>query len=179
MASDYIAKHVTQLNSGACRKTNCWAAVGAYLVDSGTRGRKRPTPAQFRKKAGASTCRTGGLGDIIRGCKAYGVKAKFLARRDRKELRWRFSSNKAEKVYALAFDFDTWPDDKKCIQYQGYHAVAIIPGTNKRKAIRSSDPLCRRLRWVRRGDVIDAAVEYAREHGHSKVDLVQVLVPKR
>lgn len=178
MASDHIADHISQLGSGKCRKTNCWAACGAYLVASATRSKKTPTPAQFRKAAGVTTCRTGGLGDIIRGCKAYGVRAKFLARRDRKELRWRFSSNKANKVYAAAFDFEVWPDDKQVIDYDGYHAVCVIPGINKRKSIRTMDPLNTRIRWVRRGAIIDSALEYAREHGHSKVDLVQVEVPE-
>jgi hypothetical protein len=179
MASDYIAAHITQLNSGTCARTNCWCAVGAYLVDSGTRGRKRPTPAQFRKKAGVTTCRTGGLGDIIRGCKAYGVKATMLAKRNRKELRWRFSRNKSEKVYALAFDFDAWPISKQCVRYSGYHAVAVVPGINKRKSVRTMDPLCRKLRWVLRGSIIDAAQEYAREHGHKNVDLIAVNVPRK
>lgn len=181
MASDYIAKPITQLDSGACRKTNCWAAVGAYLVDSGTRGRKRPTPAQFRKAAGVHTCRAGGLGDVITGCARYGVKVRLRSDLSRQEMRWRFSRNKAEKVYAVAFDFDAWPDDKKCIPYDGYHMVAVIPGKNRRKSIRTMDPLCRRIRWVRRGHIINAALEYNDEHDGqtpNTADVLEVKVPK-
>ena len=175
----YLAKHITQLNSGKCRRTNCWAAVGAYLVDMGTRGCKRPTPAQFRRKAGVTTCRTGGLGDVLRGLAAYGVDAKLVKDRTRAQLRYRFSrKGEPRKVYALAFDFEAWPEDKQCVRYDGYHMVAVISGLNKRKRVRTMDPLCDRIRWVKRGDVIDAAKQYAREHGQRRVDMVEVKVPK-
>jgi hypothetical protein len=183
MASDYIADHITQINSGKCAHTNCWASVGAYLVDSGTRGKKRPTPMEFRKKAGAlRDCRTGGLGDLIVGCQKYGVKITLLTDLNRTQLRRRFTSNKSTKVYGVPFDWEHWPDEKKCAgDYDGYHMTAVIPGINKKKNIRTMDPLCNKLRWVRRGDIIDQAIEYNNEHyGEKKdtVDLVMVNVPK-
>ncbi|HUW16830.1 MAG TPA: hypothetical protein VMW94_07110 [Actinomycetes bacterium] len=183
MASDYIARHITQIDSGTCRKTNCWAAVGAYLVDSGTRGKKRPTPMEFRAAAGRlKGCPPGGLGDIILGCKRFGVKATLLLDVPRTQMRRRLSSNKSNKVYAIPFDWEVWPDEKKCAgDYDGYHSDAIIPGINKKKLIRSMDPLCTRIRWVKRSDIIDAAIEYNNEHYGQRrdtVDMVYVTVPK-
>lgn len=186
MASDYIHPHISQLNSGPCSHTNCWAATGAYLVASATRGKVTPTPHQFRKAAGrVKGCPPGGLGDIIVGCAKYGVKARLLLDLPRKELRRRLSNNKAEKVYAIPFDWEAWPDHEKgLIDYSGYHSAAVIPGTNKRKSIRTMDPLYtrRKVNWVRRGDIIDAAIQYNDEHyGQKKgtVDCVVVSVRKR
>ena len=183
MASDYIADHITQIDSGKCRFTNCWAAVGAYLVDSGTRGKKRPTPMEFRKAAGAMRgCRTGGLGDIIVGCQRYGVRVTLKTDVNRATLsRW-FASRKSERVYAGAADWEVWPDDKKCAgDYDGYHATAIVPGLNQQKNVRTMDPLCSKLRWVRKGDIIDALFEYNDEHPGQKrntADVLYVRVPK-
>lgn len=184
MASDYIAKHITQIDSGKCKHTNCWAATGAYLVDSGTRGKKRPTPMEFRARAGAlKGCRTGGLGDLIVGCQRYGVKVTLLTDVTRASIRRRFSSKKSHKVYGVPFDWEEWTDEKKCAgDYDGYHMAAIIPGANDKKSIRSMDSLCKRIRWVRRKDIIDAAIEYNNEHFGQKrdtIDMVVVTVPKK
>jgi hypothetical protein len=184
MASDYIAKHIRQLDGSRCQSTNCWAATGAYLVRSATRGKKRPTPMEFRAAAGRlKGCPPGGLGDIILGCKRFGVKATLLLDVNRKQMRRRFSSKASTRVYAVPFDWEVWPDDKKCAgDYDGYHSAAVIPGLNKRKSIRTMDPLCTKLRWVRRGDIIDSAIEYNDEHYGQKrgtVDMVYVTVPPK
>ena len=184
MASDYRSPHVTQIDSGKCRRTNCWAAVGAYLVRSATRGRKRPTPMQFRKAAGAlKDCRTGGLGDIVVGCAKYGVNAKLLLDVPRDKASAKFSSNKSTKVYAVPFDWEVWPLIDKCAgDYDGYHMAALVPGLNKKTEIRTMDPLCNRHRWVKRKRIMNSAIEYNNEHfGQKKntIDMVVVNVPKR
>jgi hypothetical protein len=176
----YVAKHVTQADGSRCQWTNCWAAVGAYLVRSGTRGRKKPTPMQFRKAAGAMKgCRTGGLGDLIVGCQKYGVKVTLLTDVTRANARRRLLKADSTKVYAFATDFDAWPVAYRCqANFDGYHMVAAVPW---KPSPRMSDPLCKKLKKVPVKVVLNAAIEYNNEHGQKRntIDMVVVTVPKK
>ena len=59
MSKRYTPQHVHQDDGSPCQWLQCWCAVGAWLVAGATRGRKTPTPTQFRRRAGIP-CRTGG-----------------------------------------------------------------------------------------------------------------------
>jgi hypothetical protein len=183
----YVPKHVTQADGSDCQWTNCWAATGAWLIDGGTRGRKKPTPMQFRKAARAMKgCRTGGYGDLILGLAAFGVKARLLSDVPIKEARKRLRNASSRKLYAMASDWSRWPDVDKCRgDYDGYHMAGLAPGrkTDKkgRAETRTNDPLCSRLRFVRTLGVLRAGEEYNREHYGKKgtVDLLVITVPRR
>ncbi len=183
----YTPRHVTQADGSSCQWTNCWAATGAWLVNAGTRGKKKPTPMQFRKAARAMKgCRTGGYGDLILGLSVFGVKARFLNDVPVKDVRKRLRNTKSNKVYAMASDWSRWPDIDKCRgDYDGYHMAGLLPGNRRdkkgRAETRTNDPLCNRLRYVRTRGLMRAGEEYNREHGGRRgtIDLVVVTVPER
>jgi hypothetical protein len=169
MPSKYVAPAIPQKDGSACQFTNCWAAVGAYLVKSGTRGRKDPTPMQFRAAAGAlAGCRTGGLGDLLTGCQRMGVRATLLLDVPKATARTRFLAQSSTKVYAIATDFEV------------YHMVAVVPW-RERGQTKAMDPLCNRLNLVDVDAVLRAAIEYEDDHGqrHGTIDMVVVSVPPR
>ena len=159
-----------------CEHTNCWAAVGAWMVRGATRGKRKPSPMAFRRKAGALRgCRTGGLGDIMRGLSAYGIRFRMLHDVPKANARKRWASKTSTKLYAVETDFDRWPSDKKCGPYSGYHMIGLAPGLNKRKAVRTMDPnRCRKLKWVPVSDVLASALEYNREH-HERPGTIDML----
>jgi hypothetical protein len=182
MPSKYVAPAIPQKDGSACQFTNCWCAVGAYLVKSGTRGRKDPTPMEFRAAAGAlAGCRTGGLGDLVTGCRRMGVRATLLLDVPKATARTRFLAQSSTKVYGLATDFEVWPDRENCQpDFDGYHMVAVVPWREKGQT-KAMDPLCSRLNLVDVDAVLRAAIEYEDDHGqrHGTIDMVVVSVPPR
>jgi hypothetical protein len=149
---------------------------------------------EFRARAGAlKGCRTGGLGDIMRGLSAYGVKYRFLPDQTRAQASKRMSNAKSDKVFAIETDFGAWPTKAKCDygkDFDGYHMVGVAPGavtpkkgTNKGKTfLRTMDPLkCRKLKLVRRRGVLNAAIEYNNEHVEvpNTIDMLAVVTRPR
>jgi len=109
------------------------------------------------------------------------VKCVLLEDVSRDSARKRFANKNSKRVYGVPFDWERWDDAKKCAgDYDGYHMSCVIPGMNKNKAIRTMDPLCSRIKWVRRNKIVAAAIEYNDEHvGETKgtIDMVYVVVP--
>ena len=185
MAKKYVPRHVTQADGSRCQWTNCWAATGAWLVDGGTLGKHKPTPMEFRAAARAlKGCRPGGYGDLIAGLAHFGVKAILLDDISIPAAKKRLRNDNGRKLYAMASDWSRWPDVDKCRgDYDGYHMAGLVPGKKvvKGKAeIRTNDPLCNRMRWVRMSGIVRAGEEYNREHGGKPrtMDLLVISVPK-
>jgi len=182
MTKRYSPSYVGQNDGSRCQWTNCWCATGAMMLDAATRGRRRVSPMQFRKRAGAlKGCRTGGLGDIMRGLAAYGVKSRMAVDVPRAKARTRLASKTSTKVYAVETDFDAWPTRSKCDfgkDFDGYHMCLLLPGAQQKRGkphIRVGDPLmCGRLKWVRLKGVLNAAIEYNNEHAEKR-DTIDML----
>ena len=170
----YVPEFVTQRDGSPCWTTQCWAAVGAWLTDGASRGRKSPTPTQFRIRAGkGGACQPGGMADWIRGLMAFEVWARGKARYDvpSEEVR-RLLLQRSGKLMALETDFEDWPESSVCQpdfndRENAYHGIGVIcgegTGANKGK-VRVMQPLCMGYRWVLVSEVMQAANTYNREH---------------
>lgn len=184
----YTPKPIPQLDGSRSQSKNCWAAVGAWLADGASKGRKRLKPEVFRQKSKKPANTTGGLADLARGLTTMKLWQRGRYRNDltRRQMRRRFSA-KSRKLYGAESDFKAYPPLKKCQPgFNGYHAIGIKPGLGAKskgraKKVRVMNPLCKRWTWVNVDRVIDAIISYNNKHSGEKkntADLIVVDVPK-
>ena len=194
----YVPRAFSQVDrSDPCWRTSCWAAVGAWLTNAATRGRRRPDMEWFRDRAGVSHCATGGLDDIRAGLQAIRYKQRTAwewgAGRVHRDLTGEELRDRLEKdtgrLFWLATEFDGWDDNASLCQPgynnpadgDSYHSIGVVAGLgtgpNKNK-VRILNPLCQTLKWVPVTTVVRAAVRYAKEH-QGLIDALSVLPPDR
>lgn len=182
----YIPTHVTQKDGSLCQWKNCWAAVGAWLVDGATRGDTRPTPETFRghSKQAGDDCTTGGLGSISTGMLTLGIAVRRWNDVSLEDARQMIAKPRSRRLYAFETDFIEWPEDLKCqTDFDGAHMVGVAPSTYAAATdtIRTMDPLCTVMKRVPIEAVLACAAAYNHRHGGTieTVDILSVLVPER
>lgn len=176
----FIPDHVTQQDGSRCAGSNCWAAVGAWLYAAATGGAGKLTPTEFRQmagggsgRAGASGCRSGFEGDLVKGLDKLGVKSSILELRTTEAVKLLATERRA--VFALATDYELWPEGKDCLDgdFDGNHMVGLIAG----RPVKVMNPLCDHYQAVNLNAILAAADKFARDHGRNRVLVVRVKRP--
>ena len=176
----FIPDHVTQQDGSRCAGSNCWAAVGAWLYAAATGGAGKLTPTEFRQmagggsgRAGASGCRSGFEGDLVKGLDKLGVKSSILELRTTEAVKLLATERRA--VFALATDYELWPEGKDCLDgdFDGNHMVGVIGSAPPRVM----NPLCQRYQRIGMDALMAAADKFARDHGRNRVLVVRVKRP--
>lgn len=166
----YQPAHVTQQDGSKCRGSNCWAAVGAWLLRAATSGVASVSPTAFRSMAGGGSgsvaspgCRSGFEADLVKGLATVSVKA-AIVRLDRRAAR-RVLSHERRAVYAMATDYELWPEGKDCLvqDFDGNHMVGVIGG----KPAQVMNPLCDEYQGIGLEALLDSATKFSVEHGRS------------
>lgn len=169
----YVPEHVTQDDGSQCQWEHCWAAVGAWLTDGVSGGKRQPDPIRFCALARKSPCDNGGLSDMMRGLSNAGLRFRYRADVPKAAVR-RLLLARTGHLVALEIDMDSWPVSNG----DAYHSVGVIcgQGTGQRKGkVRTMDPAEHEYRWRDVDGVIAAAAEYNREH-HETLGTIDVLV---
>jgi hypothetical protein len=163
---------------------NCWVKVTSWLVDGATCGRKRPSTQKVRRAAGKPGRATGGQWDAVKVLRKMGLakRARYYDDMPRRNLRKKLLRRTGNLVM-LETDFENWIDPEERGDF--YHSIGVIAGagTGKRRGkVLVMDPYERekRYKWRDVDDVIDAAMEYAREHADAKgtCDVLIVTPPR-
>lgn len=194
----YVPRAVTQVDpSDPCWKVSCWAAVGCWLVRGASRGRRKPDMEWFRDRAGVDYCRPGGRNDVRNGLQNIFYRKRSMwdwgDGRVHNDLGWGELHTRLTKdsgrLFWLATDFDVWTDQASVCQPgfndpadgDSYHAIGVVAGmgTGKNKGkVRVLNPLCSTLKWVPINVVLNAALQYAKEHP-GRIDALSILPPER
>lgn len=108
----FIPHHVRQEDGSQCQWSNCWAAVGAWILSGVSRAQIDDTPTQFRASVPTGMtppCRGGTLDDIVSGLNANG-KPSNQGLHTRVELKSALASADSTKLFAMPTDFASWPN---------------------------------------------------------------------
>lgn len=173
MVDRYLPDHVTQRGTDPCQWEHCWAAVGAWLTDGASGGKRTPDPVRFCALARKDPCENGGLSDMIRGLETAGQKYVYRADVPKDEVR-RILRSRTGKLVALEIDMDSWPASNG----DAYHSIGVVCGIGTGKfagKVKTMDPAEDNYRHRDLDGVLTAALEYNAEH-HERPGTIDVLI---
>jgi hypothetical protein len=174
----YVPKHVTQDDGSIGAWEHCWAAVGAWLADGASAGKRTPEPTGFCRFARKDPRDNGGISDVMRGLTNMGLRYLYKPDVPKADLR-RVLMSPTGKLVMLEIDMDSWPESNG----DAYHSVGVICGGGtgqNRGNVRTMDPAEHHYEWRDVDGVIAAAMEYNREHHETPgtIDALFVLPPQ-